>query len=156
MKWSVSCIPAAMAFLGLSFIVCALLVTGLPPLSGFIAKFMILSAALDTAPLETGVAIRWVLWAAVLGSGLIGVIALSKMGIRLFWSSDEIVTPQLHLIEAAPVAMLLLLTWGYGGSRAGNGVSGHLPGIRFLAANVHRCRAGKRCFTFIPVRIWGT
>ena len=52
----------------------------------------------------------WVLWIAVLGSSLIGVIALSKMGVRLFWSSDEIVTPQLHLIEAAPVAVLLLLT----------------------------------------------
>ena len=46
----------------------------------------------------------------MLGSSLIGVIALSKMGVRLFWSSDEIVTPQLHLIEAAPVAALLLLT----------------------------------------------
>ena len=99
-----------MAFLGLSFIACALLVTGLPPLSGFVAKFLILSAALDTAPLETVPASIWVLWAAVLGSSLVGVIALCKMGVRLFWSSDEIVTPQLHLIEAAPVAVLLLLT----------------------------------------------
>ena len=37
-------IPAAMAFLGLAFICCALLVTGLPPLSGFVAKFSLLSA----------------------------------------------------------------------------------------------------------------
>ncbi|KIO48424.1 monovalent cation/H+ antiporter subunit D [Nitrosospira sp. NpAV] len=107
-------IPAAMAFLGMSFIACALLVTGLPPLSGFVAKFLILSAALDTVPsgvpLEAVPVSVWVLWAAVLGSGLIGVIALCKMGVRLFWSSDEIVTPQLHLIEAAPVAVLLLLS----------------------------------------------
>jgi multicomponent K+:H+ antiporter subunit D len=103
-------IPAAMAFLGLSFAGCALLVTGLPPLSGFVAKFLILSAALDTAPLERVPLSVWVLWIAVLGSSLVGVIALSKMGVRLFWSSDEIVTPQLHLIEAAPVAVLLLLT----------------------------------------------
>ena len=32
------------------------------------------------------------------------------MGVRLFWNSGEIVTPQLHLIEAAPVAVLLLLS----------------------------------------------
>jgi multicomponent K+:H+ antiporter subunit D len=32
------------------------------------------------------------------------------MGMRLFWSQGEIVTPRLHLIEAAPVATLLLLS----------------------------------------------
>ncbi len=103
-------IPAAMAFLGMSFIACTLLVTGLPPLSGFIAKFLLLSAALDSPLLGTLPVSVWVLWAAVLGSSLIGIIALCHMGVRLFWSSDEIVTPQLRLIEAAPVAVLLLLT----------------------------------------------
>ncbi|HET7062422.1 MAG TPA: monovalent cation/H+ antiporter subunit D [Nitrosospira sp.] len=103
-------IPAAMAFLGMSFLACALLVTGLPPLSGFIGKFLILSAALDLATLETLPASVWVLWTAVLSSSLVGIIALSRMGMRLFWSSDEIVTPRLQLIEAAPVAVLLLLS----------------------------------------------
>src|SRR3546814_15992552 len=42
-------IPAAMAFLGLAFVSCALLVTGLPPLSGFVAKFSLLSAAVSAA-----------------------------------------------------------------------------------------------------------
>lgn len=42
-------IPAAMAFLGLAFVSCALLVTGLPPLSGFVAKFSLLSAAVTAA-----------------------------------------------------------------------------------------------------------
>src|SRR5690606_8965592 len=42
-------IPAAMAFLGLAFVSCALLVTGLPPLSGFVAKFSMLSAAVTAA-----------------------------------------------------------------------------------------------------------
>jgi multicomponent K+:H+ antiporter subunit D len=103
-------IPAAMAFLGMSFIACTLLITGLPPLSGFIAKFLLLAAALDSPLLGTLPVSVWLLWAAVLGSSLIGVIALCHMGVRLFWSSDEIVTPQLRLIEAAPVAVLLLLT----------------------------------------------
>lgn len=103
-------IPAAMAFLGMSFLGCALLVTGLPPLSGFIGKFLILSAALDLATLEAPPASVWVLCVAVLLSSMAGVIALCRMGMRLFWSSDEIVTPRLQLIEAAPVAVLLLLS----------------------------------------------
>jgi multicomponent K+:H+ antiporter subunit D len=103
-------IPAAMAFLGMSFLGCALLVTGLPPLSGFIAKFLILSAALDLGTLEALPASVWVLWVALLGSSLVGIVALYRMGMRLFWSSDEISIPRLQLIEVAPVAVLLLLS----------------------------------------------
>ena len=103
-------IPAAMAFLGMSFTACALLVAGLPPLSGFVAKFLLLSAALDSAEGAAVPGAVWILWAAVLGSSLIGVIALCRMGVQLFWSQGEILTPKLHLIEAAPVATLLLLS----------------------------------------------
>jgi multicomponent K+:H+ antiporter subunit D len=103
-------IPAAMAFLGMGFLACALLVAGLPPLSGFIAKFLILSATLtDTAAGPVPVTV-WVLWAGMLGSSLIAIIALCRMGIHLFWSTDEIMTPRLHLGEAVPVAVLLLLS----------------------------------------------
>ena len=42
-------IPAAMAFLGMAFVCCVLLVTGLPPLPGFLAKFALLATALDAA-----------------------------------------------------------------------------------------------------------
>ena len=40
-------IPATMGILGLAFIGCALVISGLPPLSGFIAKFALLTAALN-------------------------------------------------------------------------------------------------------------
>lgn len=103
-------IPAAMAFLGMSFVACALLVAGLPPLSGFVAKFLILSAALPDISHEAVPVSAWVLWGTVLGSSLAAIIALCRMGIRLFWSSEEIVTPRLRLVEAAPVGVLLLLS----------------------------------------------
>lgn len=101
-------IPAAMAFLGMAFIACALLVTGLPPLSGFVAKFSLLSAALQTSATDTPSPAAWMLVAGVLVSGLVGIIALGRTGIRLFWSTDDSVTPRLRLSEAGPVGALIL------------------------------------------------
>jgi len=99
-------IPTAMAFLGMSFVACALLITGLPPMSGFVAKFSLLSAAVQAATTDSLHA--WVLITAVLLSGLAGIIALCRTGIRLFWNVDEIIVPKLKPSEAAPVAVLLL------------------------------------------------
>ncbi|HCY61953.1 MAG TPA: monovalent cation/H+ antiporter subunit D [Oxalobacteraceae bacterium] len=103
-------IPAAMAFLGFAFASCALLVTGMPPLSGFVAKFWMLSAALETAPGMAPPALSRVLLIAVLASGLAGVIALSRMGSRLFWGTQERSKPRLRVIEAGPVMLLVLLS----------------------------------------------
>ncbi|CAB3826716.1 monovalent cation/H+ antiporter subunit D [Achromobacter mucicolens] len=102
-------IPAAMAFLGLAFISCALLVTGLPPLSGFVAKFSLLSAAVSAATESAPPMDAWILVAAVLVSGLAGLIGLGRTGIRIFWASDDRSTPRLRVIEAGPVAALVLL-----------------------------------------------
>ena len=105
-------IPAAMAFLGLAFVACALLVTGLPPLSGFVAKFSLLSAAVTAANASLQPADAWILVAAVLTSGLAGIVAFGRAGIRIFWSADERSTPRLRLSEAGPVAVLILLCVG--------------------------------------------
>lgn len=102
-------IPAAMAFLGMSFLACALLIAGLPPLSGFVAKFTLLAAALKT---DYGI-LRdntWLFMGVVVFSGLASIIAFSRTGIRLFWSSGKLTTPRLRLSEAAPVTMLIFLT----------------------------------------------
>lgn len=101
-------IPAAMAFLGLAFITCALLITGLPPLSGFIAKFALLSAALQTLSAGAPSLNVWLLIVAVLGSGMAAIMALGRTGIRIFWSVEDTLVPRLRVSEAAPVATLLL------------------------------------------------
>jgi multicomponent K+:H+ antiporter subunit D len=102
-------IPAAMAFLGLAFVCCTLLVTGMPPLAGFIAKFAVLSAAFQGLGSGADPARSWLLIALTLAGGLAGLIALCRIGMRLFWSVTGRATPRLRIIEAAPVAFLLVL-----------------------------------------------
>jgi len=99
-------IPTSMAFLGLSFVACALLITGLPPMSGFVAKFSILVASLHASASAPQ---AWVLIVAVLLSGLAAVIALCRTGIRLFWNVEETTTPKLKPAEVGAVAALLLV-----------------------------------------------
>jgi multicomponent K+:H+ antiporter subunit D len=64
-----------MAVLGLGFIGCALLLAGLPPLSGFLAKFAML-APLFGAGGEGVAATAWALLAALILSGLATVVAM--------------------------------------------------------------------------------
>jgi len=101
-------IPATMGILGLAFIGCALVVSGLPPLSGFIAKFALLTSALNppTGPTPTA---AWVLLPLLILSGLAALIAMTRAGIRAFWASPDRTVPRVRVIEIVPVAVLLLL-----------------------------------------------
>jgi multicomponent K+:H+ antiporter subunit D len=102
-------IPGAMAFLGFAFVCCVVLVAGLPPLSGFVAKFALLRTALgaDSAA-ETG----WhtlTFCVTVIATGVATLIALIRVGLSLFWSVRDRTTPRLRIIEAGPAAVLILL-----------------------------------------------
>jgi len=101
-------IPATMGILGLAFIGCALVVSGLPPLSGFMAKFALLTSALNppTGPTPTA---AWVLLPLLILSGLAALIAMTRAGIRAFWASPDRTVPRVRVIEIVPVAVLLLL-----------------------------------------------
>jgi multicomponent K+:H+ antiporter subunit D len=102
------------AVLGGLFFVTAILAAGLPPLSGFVGKFLLLRAALDH-PDAT-----WIV-AIVLTGGLLGLIALARSGSLLFFHTlprDEKAAPAAASDQAAWLPALLpifgLLALGLG------------------------------------------
>ncbi|WP_324742163.1 monovalent cation/H+ antiporter subunit D [Tsuneonella sp. CC-YZS046] len=97
-------IPGTIAILGGGFIFCALLLAGLPPLSGFIAKFAIVDA-LFQAPVIAPTS--WMLIAVVVCSGLATLIAMTRAGIDLLWTPADDAPARLSLIEVAPIGFLL-------------------------------------------------
>ncbi len=104
-------VPAAMAFLSLAFAACALTIAGLPPLSGFVAKFSMFHALIDPGigapPIgRTG----WTLMAIVFTSGLIAIVSLMRFGVRTFWANESVGPPRVQLAEMVPVAALLLVS----------------------------------------------
>ena len=103
--------PGTMAILGICFAACGILLSGLPPLSGFIAKFAMLSAMMGTGAIGVPpTAAVWVLVSLVILSGIAALISMTRAGIRTFWSSLEGTVPRVLVIEIVPVMFLLFLT----------------------------------------------
>ncbi|MFO7570877.1 MAG: monovalent cation/H+ antiporter subunit D [Smithellaceae bacterium] len=85
-------LPAPM-LLGSLFLIASLSIAGLPPLSGFIGKLLLLEAA----GISAGAA---GLYVTVLCGSLFAIIALSRAGSTLFWRYDAAEVP-----AAAPAAL---------------------------------------------------
>ena len=101
--------PRVLPLLGMLFFVGAVASVGMPPLSGFVGKLLLLQAV----PLEKTIILIW-LWTIVLVGGLAALIALSRAGSTLFWrAKGEAVVSQgqrLHLRLIAPVILLLTMS----------------------------------------------
>jgi multicomponent K+:H+ antiporter subunit D len=67
---------------GVLFMVGAIAIAGLPPMSGFIGKLLVLEAAIGRADMA------W-LWSGLLGASLLAIVALSRAGSALFWRPSE-------------------------------------------------------------------
>lgn len=101
-------IPATTAILGMSFMGCALVLSGLPPLSGFLAKFAILAPLFGPGQGDVS-ALSWVFLAALLLSGLATIIAMTRSGVDAFWVLSDGPAPRIHIAEIGPVMVLLAL-----------------------------------------------
>ncbi|MBU2991750.1 monovalent cation/H+ antiporter subunit D [Octadecabacter sp. 1_MG-2023] len=65
------------------FFAAAIAMTGLPPLSGFLGKLLILDAARDHTMNVT-------IWAVILCSSLIGIVGFSRAGSVVFWKAKSV------------------------------------------------------------------
>lgn len=74
---------AGSAYIAGLFFLAAIAMTGLPPLSGFVGKLLILDASYES-PL-----VVWV-WATVLATSLIAVVGFARAGSTIFWKSSEV------------------------------------------------------------------
>jgi multicomponent K+:H+ antiporter subunit D len=102
--------PRTLALLGIAFACCTLLLAGMPPFSGFLAKFAIIDAVLNLGGLGTSPAISapsWWLVSLLIVSGLAAMIALLRAGINTFWVTFDGEVPRVRVVEMLPILLLL-------------------------------------------------
>ena len=100
------------AMLGGFFFIAAVALIGMPPLSGFVGKVLLLQASTDNA--------AWV-WPPLLISGLVALIMLSRAGSTVFWrtsgsGSDKVRSHPLQIIAVVLLLSTLPLMVIFGGS----------------------------------------
>ncbi|MGV3650295.1 MAG: monovalent cation/H+ antiporter subunit D [Devosia sp.] len=99
--------PAAATVISWCFAVAALVMAGLPPLSGFLAKFVMISGAINAG--ETPTAATWVFTGTLIVSGLFVLIAMVRNGINIFWTSLPDGAVRIRMLELVPIVGLLAL-----------------------------------------------
>lgn len=82
------------------FFAAAIAMAGMPPLSGFIGKLLVLQALRDDAVL---------VWSVVLATSLITIVGFGRAGSSLFWKTEGQGTRPAALTLAPPILLLVLL-----------------------------------------------
>jgi len=115
-------LPTATAMLGLGFALCALVLAGLPPLSGFTAKVALLTRLFNPLGLGRGVTdvsglaaaqsntpgtAGWIFAVLLVCTGFACLLAFSRAGMRNFWAARDRGVPKLRAVECVPVVALL-------------------------------------------------
>jgi multicomponent K+:H+ antiporter subunit D len=91
------------------FLASAIGVAGLPPLSGFIGKLLILSGVRGTES-------DWTVWAIILVTSLVLVVGFARAGSILFWQASGETTPE--PVEASGSRLTFVAAFGLLGSLA--------------------------------------
>ncbi len=87
------------------FFMAAIAMTGLPPLSGFVGKLLIMDAAFPI-PL-----VVWT-WAIILGASLVSVVGFARAGSTLFWRAQSLAPPADAPTPPAPATLSFVAVSG--------------------------------------------
>ncbi len=106
----VSANPISQApILGALFLLVSLAVIGLPPLSGFVGKLLVIDVTY-------GSPLVWLIWSLVLGSSLMMTIAFARAGSIVFWNTEGRTTGATW--ATAPIAPMIAVALLIGASAA--------------------------------------
>lgn len=91
------------AVIGALFFLVAIAVVGLPPLSGFIGKLLVLDATYEASK-------AWLIWATILVSSLMMTIAFARAGSTVFWKAEGQTTgPKWDTAAVTPIIVVACL-----------------------------------------------
>ncbi len=99
-------IPASVALISGGYILCALLLAGLPPLSGFVGKFAVMAGVISSA--EQVSPLGWTLIGMLTLSSFGMLIAFARAGIEVLWASGDRPAPRVTPVEFLAISVLLL------------------------------------------------
>jgi len=100
-------ISAPAAVLSAAFLACTLMVAGLPPFSGFLAKLALLAPMISPQAQPPIAGAGMVFFVLIVLSSLCALIAMVRAGIQIFWADPDRRLPTVRLYEIAPVLGLL-------------------------------------------------
>lgn len=118
------------------FFTAAIAMTGLPPLSGFVGKLLIMDAV-------TGTALMWWVWGVILTGSLIAIVGFSRAGSLIFWRAHQPVEqPDPEPVAAMPLPVLPMVAIG--------GLLALLVALTIAAGPINRVLAATSAQLFAP------